>query len=411
MKIKFSDGKIKLKNEISDLSMLFAGDLCPRGKSGELILEGKSSQILREIISQVKNCNTAALNLEAPLTNSETAIDKSGPPLKLNPDCVKILKDGGWQIVSCANNHIGDYGPDAVKETLRHLDASGIKHFGAGVDLETASKAEFFTVNKKKIAFIGITENEFGTASASKAGSNPLRILKNIAKIKETAELADITIVMYHGGNEYNPLPSPRVVELCRAFADAGASAVIAGHTHCPQGIEIYHEIPIVYSLGNFLFDSQAEYSGYNWNYGYMSKLGFSGNSVAEIEIIPINYSQSENYIRLLAGTELDEFMKYMEYISEIILSEEEIKAYFDAWCMRGIKGYFSALGKEFYPTDWKSRDSIQQLMGMRNIFTCEAHCELITNTLRILEERRENKSSDYLKNLEVLCQGKTPES
>ena len=139
-----------------------------------------------------------------------------------------------------------------------------------------------------------------------------------------------------HGGNEYNPVPSPRMVKTYRAFAEAGASAVVAMHTHCPQGIEIHNGIPIIYSLGNFLFDIPEPEDSLWWK-GYMVNISFNKNKASDLEIIPYTFGPDDSQIRLLKDGEREGFLRYISYLSEIIGDDKELEHFWQGWCaMRG---------------------------------------------------------------------------
>lgn len=406
MNINLKTGSVILGEASETFDILLAGDLCPRMQAEKPILSGNSAAMLADVMDELSGNDLSLINLETPLTEADTPIPKSGPNLKVTPKCIELLKAGGWDVAICANNHIGDYGPDVVMETLERLTAAGIAAVGAGANREAAEKP--LVINKKgvKTAILAFAENEFGSADDHTPGANPLLPLRNIAQIRATAATADITLVLIHGGNEFNPIPSPRMIETYRAFAEAGASAVIAGHTHCPQGIEIWKGVPIIYSLSDFIFDTNDVYHGYNWWYGYMVRLGFTAGKAMKLEVIPHHCAPHAEQVSLLRGEEREKFLIYLDHISHIITDHREVKKYFDAWCMKNINGYFARLGIPFHPTDWNDPASVSNLMAMRNLFTCEAHNELATTTLRILEERREAEASAYLPRLLRLCNG-----
>ena len=282
------------EKEDSEIKILFTGDLCPVGKLEKLIQEGKSNEILSGIQKILSDKDILIANLESPLTESSFPIKKSGPNLKLLPTCVDFMSTAGIDVACLANNHIGDYGPKAVLETLDTLKKNGIKTVGAGVELDDARKPLLIRRKGRKIAILAYAENEFGMAEIGIPGSSPLDPLENIRQIKQASERADITLVLVHGGNEENPAPSPRMVKTYRAFAEAGASAVIAMHTHCPQGFEIYTGAPIFYSLGNFLFDwpssgARPEKDSFWWK-GHMAKITFEGNKASCVEAVPCTF-------------------------------------------------------------------------------------------------------------------------
>ena len=126
---------------------------------------------------------------------------------------------------------------------------------GAGDNLQQASKPLYIKIKNKTIAILNFAEQEFSVAGKNTAGANPLNIIDNYHSIQDAKQQADILLVIVHGGHEGYPLPSPRMVQTYRFFAEIGASVVVGHHTHCASGFEVYHGVPIFYSLGNFIFD------------------------------------------------------------------------------------------------------------------------------------------------------------
>ncbi len=187
---------------------------------------------------------------------------------------ISFLKAMNTYAVTLANNHIGDYGEGALNNTLKLLTENNIKYAGAGADVSEAYSAVKIFNDGITVSVLSVCENEFGIAEENKAGSagyNP-RLLMN--KIKAEKETSDFVIVVFHGGNEFNPLPSPDTKDRYEFICDMGADAVIAGHTHCPQGYETYNGKPIIYSMGNFLFgNSNRTDHRDSWYYGYFTIL------------------------------------------------------------------------------------------------------------------------------------------
>jgi hypothetical protein len=167
------------------------------------------------------------------------------------PDTKPYLNEG---IVARQKVEQGDGA--SLEDTLALLDENKILHAGAGANVNEAYQALRLEKDGISVAIISVCENEFGMATETtygSAGYEPRLLLK---QIKEEKKRADFVVVVFHGGNEFNPLPSPDTVARYRLVCDMGADAVIGGHTHCPQGYEYYGGKPIVYSLGNLLFQN-----------------------------------------------------------------------------------------------------------------------------------------------------------
>ncbi len=156
---------------------------------------------------------------------------------------VKALVNAGLSIVSIGNNHIRDYGDAGIAQTVANLDTLEVPYFGdprPGVKRYTVED-----VKGTRIAFIAYNEF-FGT---------PEQTLSDLA----AASLeSDMQVIFPHWGDEYVP-PRASVKELARSFVDGGADLIIGAHPHVIQESETYKEVPIYYSLGNFIFDQYWE--------------------------------------------------------------------------------------------------------------------------------------------------------
>ena len=309
------------------MKLLFTGDVNFRGKD-ELTFE-ESKTIISQMQSFLDSVDFRIVNLECPL-GDETKyepIKKAGPNLICSERNLPFLKVFHADAVTLANNHIGDYGEGAIKNTLSLLEENNILFAGAGKNIEAAYRALRLEKDGIIVSIISVCENEFGMAtenSYGSAGYNPRLLFK---QIKAEKDLSDYVIVVFHGGNEYNPLPSPDTVERYRFICDMGADAVIAGHTHCPQGYEIYNDKPIVYSMGNFLFQSAAERDEKDsWYYGYMCIIEIT--DVMKLKTVPYKFNTEATEIIVL-GNEMSE---YIEELSKIIQQPELLKKHFKGW-------------------------------------------------------------------------------
>ena len=407
--LSFEGGREVLRESQSGeiLSIAIAGDVCPWHTAIEPVKAGKSSEILQNIQPYLDAADVSIVQWETPLTNADTPIDKSGPNLKCPPECVDFINSAEFDVALLANNHTGDFDTPPVLETMDILEKNGIAHTGAGKNLEDACKPLYIKKNGFNIGIINIAEHEFGTAGKNKPGCAPLEPLDNIKVIREVADKADITLVIIHGGNEHNPVPSPRMVRTYRAFAEAGASAVINIHTHCPQGIEVWNGVPIIYCPGNFFFPApwQTFEPDNFWFIGYLPKLSFDKNGAFAIEVTPFIFDHDPCEIKPFTGKQKDNFCKYLAEISAIITDEEEIAKYFDAWCAKFGPSQITStrIFSAQWPIDFKNRDQVKQLLPLRNHFTCEAHNELKTNYLRMVEEYRVDEAEKYIPKLEKL--------
>ncbi|MCF6174551.1 MAG: CapA family protein [Victivallaceae bacterium] len=409
--LKFTDGfeQLKPSSTVESISIAITGDCCPFGAALEPILAGKSADILKGIQPFLDSADLRIIQFEAPLTNDETPIPKSGPNLKCPPECVEFVKAGDFAVALLANNHTGDYGPAPIIETIEILEQNGTKTVGAGKNAVEAAKPLIIEKNGFTISIINIGEHEFGRAGHSHAGSAALDPLVNITSIRRLKKSVDIVLVILHGGTETNPVPRPKMVQTCRAFAEAGASAVMNIHTHCPQGIEIWEGTPIIYSPGNFYFPSIWEWKQFDpkefWWTGYIPKISFDKSGAMALEIMPFMFSPDPEKIEPLTGDKKDKFYEYLAEISAILADDLEIERYFDAWCASRGANALTSIRKVSanWPIDATNYDQLKSIMPLRNIFTCESHHELVSRYLCLLEDNRLDEAGKYIEKIEKL--------
>lgn len=163
-----------------------------------------------------------------------------------------------FEAASLANNHSADFGREDLVETAAALRAAGSVPFGAGRDPAEAHGAAFFERGGLRIALLGYLDffPRWFTVAPGMPGAAWLdedQAALDIARARAAG--ADVVVVVPHWGSEHAPRAHARQRRLARALLDAGADAVIGGHPHVVQDYEVYKGRPIVYSLGNFVFD------------------------------------------------------------------------------------------------------------------------------------------------------------
>ena len=189
------------------------------------------------------------------------------------PDAVAALRDAGVDVVSVANNHAFDQGRAGFEETLRRIEAGGLRVVGAG-PAERPAGPVVVGASGLTLAFLGWAQffNQDGNACPpARPGAAPclqaaqLDRARALDAVREAAAQADAVVVSLHWGVEYEPQPRAEDVELAHALADAGALVVLGHHPHVLQPVELYRRADgrtavIAYSLGNFVSNQSRRY-------------------------------------------------------------------------------------------------------------------------------------------------------
>ena len=365
------------------MKILFASDMSFNYFEG-VPADDKIKEMMSEAAACFEKADFSVLNLETVFGEriDDDAIIKDGPNLICDEGFVKFLAALNPTAAGLANNHTGDYGEEPIHNTFKLLEDNNIKHFGAGKNIDEAYESIVFEKDGEKVAIIGVCENEFGIATKTNAGAAGLKISLVTKAINKAKSLGQKPIIYFHGGTEYLPFPSPGKKELYHLFIDLGAESVIAMHTHCPQGYEMYNGKPICYSMGNFYFPSEKLARYKSWNFGYMCVLTLENGNWG-FEYIP--YTFDFGGIRLLCGEEKAHFDKYMQFITEPIADDDKLQKYFDIWTVRS-KGCLAYLANllRIKSTDVIADNNQAAIRQAKNCMCCEAHNELITNMMNM---------------------------
>ena len=347
------------------MKIIFAADLSFNYFDGFPGKE-KAHFAMQEAAECFRQADFSMINLENMLGEKENGVPiiKSGPNLICEDSFLEYVHGLKPDIVGMANNHTKDYGESIMFHTMELLSDSGYTYIGAGRNIEEAYRPAKVSKDGIDVAIIAVCENEFGIATEKVPGTAGYQLGRVTKFVQEALQEGCKPIIYFHGGNETNPFPSPGKVELYRHFIDIGAEAVIAMHTHCPQGYEFYNGKPIVYSMGNFFFPHKKDKEK-SWYHGYMSELDISVDGIS-LEIYPYQFDYDK--ITLLQGEEKEKFMKYMDCLCKPIKDSKEIQKWFDGWCASS--GYVTQLA-EFQPEQFADGHT-EEIKAIKNILNCK---------------------------------------
>jgi len=238
-------------------------------------------------------------------------------------DSVKALGLAGFDVVSLANNHILECGPDSLKLTQDVLLQENISSFGAGENLAAARKPLIKEVNNIKVGFLGYSTPDKQSALPDRAGASPL-IPENISvDIEALKPQVDFLIVSLHFGMTYIQYPSQEGIEIAHNVIDMGANLILGHHPHVLQGIEEYKEGLIAYSLGEFIFDPTqglrySKLAREERRRCFIFSCEFTKDKILDYSYFP-THSSDEYQPYLLQGEEAEKMKEQVRQLSQNI--------------------------------------------------------------------------------------------
>ena len=377
------------------IEILITGDFCPHNRIEGLALKSDYKAIFNDFINVFSDNDLNIIDLECPLTESESARPKSGPHQKAHPDCIKILKYANIHLAAMANNHIMDYNSQGANDTLELCRANQIDTVGIGRTLEDARKPFSVHIKGKKIAILNYADNEFLSASDGSFNCNSIDPVRCFYEIRSVKQNHDYLIIIIHAGNEFYEFPSPRTKRLYRYMVDIGADTVISHHTHAYSGYEVYKNNPIFYGLGNFIYDWPGKTNS-SWNRGYVVKLSISDKT--DFEIIPLKQCNETPGVFHMSPAEKVTFQKELGRLNFIIADDQKLENHFQKYCDSVFPMYDAFIEPYFgnSVTALRKRGLFPKAMSKRkrllllNIIRCESHRDVL---LRMLNQNENDRS------------------
>lgn len=372
--------------------IVIAADLVPTKSNVELFKKGDILQLIGEDLSNIlQNADFIAMNLETPLCDMLSPINKCGPCLNAPTNTIEGIERINPYFFTLANNHIMDQGGKGLESTLSILDKAGIRYAGVGKNMEESSKPYIFSIANKKVGIYCCAEHEFSIATENKPGANPYDPLYSFDHVREMRNQCDYIVILYHGGKEHYRYPSPNLQRVFHKFAECGANLVVAQHTHCIGCMEEYKGSTLVYGQGNFLFDhSESEY----WKTSLVICIDATSQSF-ELSFIPV--IKEGNGIRMAVGKAREEILNAFQHRSEEIQQEGFVEDRYKKYAREMEKEYLlrlygknskslfvRALNKLSGYRYIKSKYPYVNKMVVRNVIECEAHNELAKAVMNI---------------------------
>jgi len=291
--------------------LLFVGDIMLSRDVGKRIAEqgnprtqraeqssydGDPSYPFMQIADVTRAADLAFANVENPIS-SRGKNQGSQYSFRADPETVKGLEFAGFDVVSVANNHIWDWGADALADTLSILRTNNIVPIGAGLNYAEANDPKIIAVGKSRIAFLAYTTLYPRSLEATKKsiGISHFEIQSASDAVRKAKQQADVVVVSLHWGEEYKTEANEEQKTIAHALVDAGADLIIGHHPHVAQEYEQYSPKGeagktgwIYYSLGNFVFDQPFSKETME---GLMARAVMKNGRIVKVEPVQIKIS------------------------------------------------------------------------------------------------------------------------
>jgi poly-gamma-glutamate synthesis protein (capsule biosynthesis protein) len=388
-----------MANEVC--SLIVAGDLAPIGRPEILLTKGLVREVFGNVLGVVEESDCFVANLECPLTTGEHRRSKVGRSLKAHPAVAPALERAGISVLSLANNHIFDYGLQGVRDTIRVLNTHSIAWCGVGESAEKAARPLFISVGGVRIGLLSYAEHEFNWQDDRDWCTSLLDPAENVLQIQSAACQCDRVVVLLHSGPENWHYPSPRMVKMCRAFARAGASAVLVSHAHAIMGTEYEAGVPIVYGLGNFMFDDPLA-AGESWTQGLIVQLRFTTAQETVVRHIGVEMNTETGRLDILTGDAEERFREYYRALSAPLADMNQVEDYWNAFCrsqiphmvheilkgtMAMVPGLVARRLLRINPARTSTSYFTKGSTLLRGLLTCENHVDVLSRICDMLRK------------------------
>lgn len=315
-----TQGTAKQAQQPEETVIVFAGDIYISPYVEENYKSaGISGVVSQQLLEEMKQADIAMANQEFPFSTGGTKAPDKQFTFRVDPLYTSILTELGIDTVTLANNHALDYGAEALIDTFEALNGAEIAYIGAGEDRERAMQPWIIESGQRSYGFLAasrvipVIDWDVENQQPGMFCTYDSQLL--CKAIKESKQNCDFLTVYVHWGVEKDDIPQDYQRQLAEDYIDAGADLVVGAHPHVLQGIEYYRGKPIVYSLGNFIFNQEIAST-------VLLKVKVSQDNQPIVQLIPASASGAKT--QEMSGDKAKELYQYMESISnDIAISDD----------------------------------------------------------------------------------------
>ncbi|WP_332898888.1 CapA family protein [Haladaptatus sp. CMSO5] len=257
------------------------------------------SAVWGDLFSQLTDLDGLVCNLECCLSTNGMPWSKTYRPFHFRADptwAIPALTAAEVSAVSLANNHILDFGPVALGDTVDHLDRARIAHAGAGRNLDTALEPAIFTMRGVRVAMVSLTDNtpeyaadhdKYGTAWVDvdhRHGPTRERVRNILSRARERNP--QVVVAALHWGPNMTTEPPAHFIEFAHWLVEEGVDIVYGHSAHLFHGVEVYEGSLILYDTGDFVDDYAVDTHLHN-DHSFLFEVTLSPDGVDEVRLTP----------------------------------------------------------------------------------------------------------------------------
>ena len=378
------------------MKIVILGDVGSSDSNCQAFLNADADLFSDEIQKLCAGADIVLLNLEKPLTDVITPLGKCPPDYYAPTGIINGIKLLHPTVVTLANNHIMDQQEQGLQSTIKVLSENDIQCVGAGTNILEAKIPLILNEQGMRVGVYACCEKEFSFATETAAGANVFDPLQSFDDISDLKEKCDYLIVLFHGGLQGYPYPTPYQQRVCRKMCEKGANLVVCQHSHIIGCEEEYAGGRIVYGQGNFLLDDVDSKS---WQSGLITEVTILKDS-RSVSYIPVQTRDHKAVLHPDPGGVMGAFADRSEKIrdaetverlfsevSESKLSDYLMKLSGKSNLIQRISG---RLGLTKHYRKLYSKESCYRIL---DYLYCDAHRESIEYGLnRLIDEKASNK-------------------
>lgn len=247
-------------------------------------------------VPEMRSADLTIVNLECVVSRLGQVGVRKGEEapyyFRARPEMLSILQDAGVDAVVTANNHSGDYGPEALLDQQQWLAKAGIAFVGSGMNARQAFSPIFRNAGPYVVAVFAVDTTQRRTAAGSTTPGQAYLPTSDLQQWTQTLagplqhakRFADVVLVAVHAGRNFATAPGLDDAAVSRWLIDAGADAVLGSSAHVVQGVEIYKGKPILHDAGDLLFDAVVR----DDKDGGLFLLQFGPRGIEQIRYVPL---------------------------------------------------------------------------------------------------------------------------